>query len=100
MTLRGPNPPGRKATLAALVVVSLAVALAAGGAVFAACGGNSCAACNSTCTCPSFDSYTGTGWCPPGPNDCQACKVVICPGYCFGALDLQMPYYCGDAGTQ
>jgi hypothetical protein len=84
------------AKLAAIVFL----ALAAGSTAFTACGGKSCKACDSSCNCPSFSpTQTGTGWCPPGPNDCQACKFVICPDYCVTNGALESPFYCGDAGT-
>jgi len=67
-------------------------ALAVSALAFAGCGGG-----NGCSICP-MHSGSGPGWCAPGPNDCQACKTVVCPGYCLynGALDTPMP--CGDAG--
>ena len=66
------------------------------GALYAACGGG------NQCTCPSQQPKDpedpGKGWCSPGPEDCQACKFVVCPGYCVYNGALQDPVFVGDAG--
>ncbi len=74
MTSQGPKRSRGWARFALIAVV-----MSTSSATFlAACGGG------SSCTvCPQYDSSTGPGWCKPGPNDCQACKVVVCPGYCL-----------------
>jgi len=69
------------------------LALAACALAHAACGGG-----NSCTQCPTYDDGTGPGWCAPGPDDCQACKVVKCPGYCFYNGAELTPVPCDGGG--
>jgi hypothetical protein len=88
MTSLEPKRPKR--WINAALVAAFAFALS--GALYAACGGGS-----SCTTCPQYHG-SGVGWCPPGPNDCQACPTVKCPGYCFYGLADETPVFVGDAG--
>jgi len=85
------EPKNRRGWIRFALVAVFAFAMSGG--LYAACGGG-----NQCTQCPQYDMGTGPGWCLPGPNDCQACKTVLCPGYCRynGATDT--PVFVGDAG--
>jgi hypothetical protein len=89
MTSREPTKRRGGIRFALVAVFAFAVS----GAIYAACGGG------ANCTCEGFQGK-GMGWCPPGPNDCQACTTVLCPGYCFYNLAPEDPIFVGDAGCQ
>ena len=91
MTSQESKKPSRRIRLALIAVFAITLS----GALYAACGGG------ASCTCMVPQPVQGgTGYCSPGPNDCEACRFVVCPGYCVYNGALQNPVFVGDAGCQ